>query len=392
VISIARVDSGLSASISSFSKVTSLPFETSKPIRMSSVFTSRPVFSETFLLRTRAPDFLSSWWKCTSWSRTAEYAFTGTLTSPKLMEPDQIALAMQGTYRVASAAKPPIDAAATGERSGGRVPAGDELTDEVVRLYALPVDEFTAARNATAKAWKRDGRKDDAATVARLRRPSVVESALNHAAHRDPATTAAWAAAARRADDAQSATIGGADAAGLRAAVAELRVATSAMVDAAVAAAGDDSKRDDIATLLRSIPVGAAHQVEAGVLGSAPRPEDDLFAGAPTPPPRARPAEPPAPRAKATTTVAKSRVRRAPAAPPPPPPPEPSAARRELEAAVERGRAELAGLAAEREEAASVLDEATERLDAVARRHATAAEALARAEAELALERAGDPT
>src|SRR3954453_15150336 len=67
---------------------------------MSSARTSRPDFSDTFLFRTRAPDFLSSWWKWTSWSRTALYAFTGTLTNPKLIEPDQIALAMQGTYPV----------------------------------------------------------------------------------------------------------------------------------------------------------------------------------------------------------------------------------------------------------------------------------------------------
>src|SRR3954463_953358 len=67
---------------------------------MSSARTSRPDFSDTFLFRTRAPDFLSSWWKCTSWSRTALYAFTGTFTNPKLIEPDQIALAMQWTYPV----------------------------------------------------------------------------------------------------------------------------------------------------------------------------------------------------------------------------------------------------------------------------------------------------
>jgi hypothetical protein len=36
--------------------------------------------------------------KCTLWSRTAENAFTGTLTSPKLIEPLQIALAMPWWY------------------------------------------------------------------------------------------------------------------------------------------------------------------------------------------------------------------------------------------------------------------------------------------------------
>ena len=60
--------------------------------------TSSPVFSAIFSYRMREPVFLSSWWKWTLWSRTAEYTLTGTLTSPKLTEPDQIALAMALIY------------------------------------------------------------------------------------------------------------------------------------------------------------------------------------------------------------------------------------------------------------------------------------------------------
>ena len=63
---------------------------------MSSLSIFLPVFSDTFSYRMRAP-VLVSWWKCTSWSRTAVYAFTGTFTSPKLIEPDQIA---RGAMRV----------------------------------------------------------------------------------------------------------------------------------------------------------------------------------------------------------------------------------------------------------------------------------------------------
>ena len=68
---------------------------------MSSASTSRPDFSDTLRLRMRDPDFLSSWWKWTSWSRTAVYAFTGTLTSPKLIEPDQMGRAMSAVPRLA---------------------------------------------------------------------------------------------------------------------------------------------------------------------------------------------------------------------------------------------------------------------------------------------------
>src|SRR4051812_18367666 len=141
------------------------------------------------------------------------------------------------------------------------MPPADSLAEEVARLYALDPGDFVAERNAAAKEWKRDGRKDEAATLGALRKPSVVEGALNRTAHRDPTTARAWADATRRADDAQSATIGGADAAALRTAVAELRAATAAMVEATVVTMGDEHKRDDIAAYLRSLPVGATAQV-----------------------------------------------------------------------------------------------------------------------------------
>jgi hypothetical protein len=41
-----------------------------------------------------------NWLKCSSFSEMAEYTFTGTFTSPKLMEPVQIALGMRAVYPV----------------------------------------------------------------------------------------------------------------------------------------------------------------------------------------------------------------------------------------------------------------------------------------------------
>jgi len=267
------------------------------------------------------------------------------------------------------------------------MPSADALTDEVVRLYALPADEFTAARNATVKEWKRAGRKDDAATIAALRKPSVIESAINHTAHRDPATTAAWADAARAADAAQSATIGGADATDLRAAVAELRAATAALVDAVGVTMGGADRRDDVAALLRAVPIGAVHQVTAGVLGSADRAGDDLFAGAPSPPPRARAERKsaPDPPARAPAKPAPEKSKPAPAKPKPV---GPSARERKLEAAVAKRRAALEAAAAARDAAQAELDAATRRLDAATRDHTAAERTLAGAEAELDAERA----
>src|SRR5215207_2151439 len=65
---------------------------------MSSASSVRPVFSETFLYFTRAPVFLSSWWKWTVWSREAVNALTGTLTRPKLIDPFQVGRGMQIRY------------------------------------------------------------------------------------------------------------------------------------------------------------------------------------------------------------------------------------------------------------------------------------------------------
>lgn len=260
----------------------------------------------------------------------------------------------------------------------------DSLAEEVARLYALAPEAFVAERNAASKAWKQAGRKDEAAAIAALRKPSAVESALNRTARRDPATTHTWAEAARSADAAQSATIGGGDAAELRRAMAELRTAIGGMVDATVQTLGDDAKRDDVAALLRSLPVGGVQQVLAGVLGSAAVPDDELFAGAPTPPRRPRTKRsPPGKRADPAAPPASASD---PAAAQPPasvPAPRSSARRRKLEAQVEQRRTALAAsdaaVAAARREA----DEARARLARIEEERNDAAAALGTAEAEL---------
>src|SRR4051794_19418353 len=89
------VDAGRSSSSSARSNVTYLPFEVSKPSLISS--TLRPDFDDTFSCCTRLP-LESSSWKWTLWSLVAENAFTGTLTNPKLIDPDQIARAMPNDY------------------------------------------------------------------------------------------------------------------------------------------------------------------------------------------------------------------------------------------------------------------------------------------------------
>ena len=58
--------------------------------------------------------------------------------------------------------------------------------DPVAELYRVDPDDFVAARNRTAKELKAEGRKDEAAVVAKLRRPPPSAWALNQVARDRP--------------------------------------------------------------------------------------------------------------------------------------------------------------------------------------------------------------
>jgi hypothetical protein len=55
----------------------------------------------------------------------------------------------------------------------------EEREAAIDRLYALPADEFTAARDELARRLRSEGDRDAGAAVKRLRRPSVTAWALN---------------------------------------------------------------------------------------------------------------------------------------------------------------------------------------------------------------------
>ena len=57
--------------------------------------------------------------------------------------------------------------------------------DETARLYGLPLDEFTAERDAVAKRLRADGEREEAARIKKLRKPSVPAWAVNQAARAD---------------------------------------------------------------------------------------------------------------------------------------------------------------------------------------------------------------
>ena len=53
------------------------------------------------------------------------------------------------------------------------------MLDEADELYGLPLDEFTAARDALAKRLRGEKRREDADFVKGLKRPSVAAGAIN---------------------------------------------------------------------------------------------------------------------------------------------------------------------------------------------------------------------
>ena len=98
----------------------------------------------------------------------------------------------------------------------------DALVRETEKLYALPPSEFTAARNARAKALKQDD-PELAAAVAALPKPSVAAAALNELLREDPSEMRALIQSGKRLRQAQEAAVSGKKGADLNAAVQEHR-------------------------------------------------------------------------------------------------------------------------------------------------------------------------
>src|SRR5947208_1219971 len=82
---------------------------------------------------------------------------------------------------------------------------------EVEGLYGLPLDEFTKARDALARARTKEQGKEAGAAVKALRKPGVVAWALNQLARRQPEDVEALLEAGARVRRAQTATLEGGD-------------------------------------------------------------------------------------------------------------------------------------------------------------------------------------
>jgi hypothetical protein len=100
----------------------------------------------------------------------------------------------------------------------------DAIVQEAQKLYGLPLQEFTAARNARAKELKRDDPELSAA-VAGLPKPSVAAAALNELVREDPSEVRALIQSGKRLRQSQEAAVAGKKGADLHAAVQEHRSA-----------------------------------------------------------------------------------------------------------------------------------------------------------------------
>lgn len=146
------------------------------------------------------------------------------------------------------------------KRGARSIPRGPRAGPDprVQSLYAVPPAEFTAARDALARALAAEGHPD-AARVSRLRRPTVIVWLLNAVARERSDSVAALFAAGDRLRQAQVRAVGG-DGAELRAATAALHEGLATLR----AAAEELARRGG-----RGVGAAALDQVERGLRAAA---------------------------------------------------------------------------------------------------------------------------
>ena len=176
-------------------------------------------------------------------------------------------------------------------------------------LYGLPLDEFTAARDALAKELRGAGDKEGAAEVKARRKPSVASWAVNQAARRHRSDVERLLAAGAASREAQEQALAG-DAGALRDATRTLNEEVDRVADLAAGeleAAGREVSpaiRDRITTNVRA----AAVDDEGGRLLARGVLTEDLEATGfgvfdLAPPPQSSQGTPPSPRGGRTPPV-----------------------------------------------------------------------------------------
>ena len=117
-----------------------------------------------------------------------------------------------------------------------------ELDSEIDRLYGVPLDEFVHDRDELAKRLRREGEREAAERIKKLRKPSAGAWALNQAVRRRRKETDALLAAGERLREAHESLLSGGDPAALRDAMQEESGLASALADCAEAIASETGK------------------------------------------------------------------------------------------------------------------------------------------------------
>jgi hypothetical protein len=149
-------------------------------------------------------------------------------------------------------------------------------------LFAADPNDFVSARDALARELSAAGDKDAAAAVKHLRRPPLPVWALNQTPRRDPDAVHALLDAARGAERAQEAVLGGGDAGQLRDALAHRRRTLATVVSIAREAIDESGRAseshvrelDDALNTVVSSPA-LREQLARGELTTLDAPGDD---------------------------------------------------------------------------------------------------------------------
>lgn len=173
------------------------------------------------------------------------------------------------------------------------------VEDEFDRLFGLPLDEFTDARNELARRLKKDGSADEAAAVQALAKPTVTAWTVNQLARTDADGVRELLDAGEALRSAQAGLLAGEDASGsLRAATTQERDALRSLIhraEALLQTAGRPAPRamlERVAATLRAAAVDdeGRRLLEAGRLTAELDPAGfGGLAGAPLPTGRRKP-------------------------------------------------------------------------------------------------------
>ncbi|TMK74451.1 MAG: hypothetical protein E6G45_14760 [Actinobacteria bacterium] len=153
-----------------------------------------------------------------------------------------------------------------------------ELDAELDRIYGLPLEEFTAARNELATRLRKAGQDEAAEGVRALRKPSVAVWSVNQLARRHPDEMQELLQAGKRLRDAQSAALRGKGADTVRQATAAERAAVRKLTRLAERLLTEERRSASQATLERIAATlrAAAVDPDAAALLAAGRLPDEV--------------------------------------------------------------------------------------------------------------------